>query len=80
MRHREKRRKKQGSVTTCSPLHFLAGDEDHRHLQQEKNAQTVDFNFIFSFSDLVMSPLQIHLISFFSLPLVLDLAVVVHGC
>jgi hypothetical protein len=75
MSHREKRRKKQGSVTACSLLHF-----PHRHLQQEKNAQTVDFNFIFSFSDLVLSALQIHLISVFSLPPVLDLAVVVRGC
>jgi hypothetical protein len=32
------------------------------------------------FLDLVLSPLQIHLISVLSLPPVLDLAVVVRGC
>ena len=60
--------------------HFPAGGEDHRHLQQETKAQTtIDFNFIFSFLDLVLSPFQIYLISVFSLPSVLDLAVVVRG-
>jgi hypothetical protein len=70
---------KQGPVTACSPLHFPADGKDHHHLQQEKNAQTVDFNFIFSFSNLVLSPFQIHLIYVFSLPPVLDLTVVVRG-
>ena len=69
---------KQGSVTACSPLHFPADGKDHHHLQQEKNVQTVDFNFFFSFSDLVLSPFHIHLIYVFSLPPVLDLMVVVR--
>jgi hypothetical protein len=49
-------------------------------LKQETNAQTtVDFNFVFSFSDLVLSPFQIYLIYVFSFPSVLDLAAVVRG-
>jgi hypothetical protein len=58
-----KSKQRGGAEMPSSHLHFPTCGEDHRHLQQEKNAQTVDFNFIFSFSDLVLSPLQIHLIS-----------------
>ena len=70
----------RGDPKRLPALHFPVGGEDHRHLKQETNAQTtVDFNFVFSFSDLVLSPFQIYLIYVFSFPSVLDLAAVVHG-
>jgi len=50
-----------------SPLPFLAGGEDHCHLQQEKNTQTaVDFKFSSLFLDLLLSLLLLHICFFLS--------------
>jgi len=42
-RHHENNPGNRGSVTASSTLHFLAGGEEHRHLQKEKNTQTSRF-------------------------------------
>jgi len=53
-RLRKERLETGGSSLASSPLPFLAGAEDHHHLQQEQNTQTaVDFKFFcFLFTDL----------------------------
>jgi hypothetical protein len=59
-----KSKKTRGSGKTSSHLPFLAGGD----LQNtKKHNKAVDFNFIFSFSDLILSHSQIYPISVFSL-------------
>jgi hypothetical protein len=57
-------KKTRGSGKTFFHLPFLAGGD----LQNtKKHNKAVDFNFIFSFSNLILSPSQIYPISIFSL-------------
>jgi len=52
------------SGSTSSPLLFLAGGEDHRHLQPKENAQAVGFSYFFRSVFLCFPSLSASLSSF----------------
>jgi hypothetical protein len=48
------------SGSTSSPLLFLAGGEDHRHLQPKENAQAVGFSYFLDLFSSAFHPCLLH--------------------
>ena len=63
-RRRKKNPATGGSGSTSSPLLFLAGGEDQRHLQPKENAQAVCFSYFFRSVSLCFPSLSASLSSF----------------